>query len=215
GTKLPNYPMPAYPFVAVLIGFYLNEILENNIKIKGFKISLWILFVISVLMPVGGFIALAYVETQLFSARFTSLVLWFLPIGIGASLWYFYKKQLKESIIAIGVGGMLTLIGLFGLVYPKLVNLSPVVVSKNIISQHPDLIVYKGYDPAFVFNFQRTFTIEDSKEKVVEFLKESPNGMVITKEKFYNSEWKNEPVEVLIKQKALFENYTVVIFKIK
>src|SRR5690606_1384275 len=215
GTKLPNYPMPAYPFMAVLIGFYLNEILENNIKIKGFKISLWILFAISILMPIGGFIALGFVEKQLFEARFYSFILILLPIGIGVSLWYFYRNRFKESIIAISLGGMLTIIGLFGLVYPKLVNLSPVVVSKNIILQHPNSIVYKGYDSAFLFNFQRTFSIEDNKEQVLEFLKNNPNGIVITKEKFYDSEWKNEPVEVLIKQKALFENYTVVIFKIK
>ena len=215
GTKLPNYPMPAYPFVAVLIGFYLNEILKNRIKIKGFKVSLWILFVISILLPVGGFIALGFVEKQLFEARFYSFILILLPVGIGTSLWYFYRNRFKESVIAISLGGMLTTIGLFGLVYPKLVNLSPVVVSKNIILQHPNAIVYKGYDPAFLFNFQRNFTIEDSKEKVVGFLKENPNGIVITKEKFYDSEWKNESTEILIKQKALFENYTIVIFKIK
>jgi 4-amino-4-deoxy-L-arabinose transferase-like glycosyltransferase len=214
GTKLPNYPMPAYPFIAVLIGFYLNEILENKIKIKGFKISLWILFVIAILLPIGGFIALGFVEKQLFEARFYSFILILLPVGIGISLYFLNRNRIKESIIAISLGGMLTTIGLFGWVYPKLVNLSPVVVSKSIILQHPNSIVYKGYDPAFLFNFQRTFSIEDNKENILEFLKNNPNGIVITKEKFYNSDWKNESTEILVKQKALFENYTIVIFKI-
>ena len=75
--------------------------------------------------------------------------------------------------------------------------------------------MYKGYDPAFLFNFQRTFPFAENKEQVLDFLKENPDGTVITKEKFFESDWKDIPTEILLTQKALFENYTIVIFRLK
>lgn len=214
-TKLPNYPMPSYPFIAVLITVYLNGIISKTISLKGYKISLWVLLVITILMPVAGYIALAYVELQLHSVRFSSFTLAILPCSSIAALVYLCRNKLKESIIVIGLGAMFLSLQLFQFVYPALVSQSPVTLTKNIISQDSPTILYKGYDPAFLFNYQRTFPFADNKEKVLEFLKENPEGTVITKEKFYESDWKDVPSEVVLKQKALFENYTIVIFKLK
>lgn len=214
-TKLPNYPMPSYPFIAVLIAVYLNEIMTRSVTLKGYKISLWILFSIAILMPVAGFIALSKVETQLYSARFTSLTLIILALGILWALLFMYRGKLKESLLSIGIGGMMLSLGLFQLVYPRLVEKSPVSLAKNIISIDSKTILYKGYDPAFLFNFQRTFPFAENKEQVLAFLKENPDGTVITKEKFFESDLKEVPAEILLKQKALFENYTIVIFRLK
>jgi len=214
-TKLPNYPMPSYPFITVLIAVYLNGILTRSIPLKGYKISLWVLSIITILMPVAGYIALAYAEPQLYSTRFSSFMLAILPCGIILALVYVYQNKLKESIIAIGLSAMFLSLQLFQFVYPALVAQSPVSLAKDIVSQDSETILYKGYDPAFLFNFERTFPFADTKEKVLEFLKENPEGTVITKEKFYESDWKDVPSEVVLKQKALFENYTIVIFKLK
>ncbi len=214
-TKLPNYPMPGYPFIAVLIAVYLNGILTKSISLKGYKISLWVLFGVTVLMPVAGYLALAYVETQLYSARFSSFVLAILPCGIILALVYMYRGKLKESVIAIGLSAMFLTLQLFQFVYPSLVAQSPVSLSENIITTDSKTILYKGFDPAFLFNFERTFPFAENKEQVLRFLNENPGGTVITKEKFYEADWKEVPSEILLKQKALFENYTIVIFKLK
>ncbi len=214
-TKLPNYPMPSYPFIAVLIAVYLNGILNKSISLKGYRISLWVLMIITILMPVAGYIALSYVETQLHSVRFSSFTLAILPCAVIAALVYLYRGKLKESIIAIGMGSMFLTLQLFQFVYPALVSKSPVSLAKNIISNDSKTILYKGYDPAFLFNYQRTFPFAETKEQVLVFLKENPDATVITKEKFYESDWKEVSSEIVLKQKALFENYTIVIFKLK
>ncbi len=214
-TKLPNYPMPSYPFIAVLIAVYLNGILTKSISLKGYKISLWVLLTITILMPIAGYIALSYVETQLYSVRFSSFTLAILPCSVIASLFYVYRGKLKESIIVIGMGSMFLTLQLFQFVYPALVSKNPVSLSKTIINNDSKTILYKGYDPAFLFNYQRTFPFAETKDLVLEFLKENPDGTVITKEKFYESDWKEVSSEIVLKQKALFENYTIVIFKLK
>lgn len=214
-TKLPNYPMPSYPFIAVLIAIYLNEIIKKTISLKGYKISLWVLFVITILMPAAGYIALSQIETQLYSVRYSSFTLAILPCASIASLVYFYRGKLKESVIVTGMGAMFLTLQLFQFVYPSLVSQSPLALSKNIITQDSNSILYKGYDPAFLFNYQRTFPFAETKEQVLNFVKENPDATIITKEKFYESDWKEISSEVVLKQKALFENYTIVIFKLK
>src|SRR5690606_18033557 len=110
------------------------------------------------------------------------------------ALVYLWRNKLIESVISIGLCSMFLTTELFQFVYPALVGQSPVVLAENIIDKDSKTILYKGYDPAFLFNYQRTFPFVDSKEKVLEFLKENPEGTVITKEKFYDSDWKEAPV---------------------
>ena len=214
-TKLPNYPMPSYPFIGILISVYLNEILKKSISLKGYKISLWVLLVITIAMPIAGYIALSQIETQLYSVRYTSFTLAILPCAMIASLIYLYRGKIKESIIVIGMGSMFLSLQMFQFVYPALVAQSPLVLAKNDISSDSKTILYKGYDPAFLFNYKRTFPFAETKDEVLKFLKENPDATVITKEKFYESEWKDVPTEVVLHQKALFENYTIIIFRLK
>lgn len=213
-TKLPNYPMPSYPFIAVLIGFYLHELIEKRTAIKSYQISLWVFLVISFLMPIAAYIVLTKVETQLFPARGTSIYLLVLPLGTFLSMYYARKKQVVKSILALGSSAMLLTFCLFQFVYPALLEQSPLVKSKEILQQHPNTIVYKGYDPAFLFNFERNFPVTDAKSEILQFIQQNPEAIIITKEKILRADWGNENIEILVQQKALFENYTLVIFKL-
>lgn len=215
GTKLPNYPMPSYPFMAALIAFYLKGILKNSVSLKPYRISLWILFGVTVLMPAGAFIALAYAEPQLYSHRFLSLLLLFLPIGAGMALIYLNKGKILWSILSLGAASMLLTLSLFSVIYPKLTSESPVSQALHKIDPKEKIMLYKGYDPAFLFNFKRTFPFSADRETALRFLQENPGGYIITKEKFFKSEWNDVDSEILLKQKSLFENYTTVIFRLK
>src|SRR5690625_5529553 len=52
-----------------------------------------------------------------------------------------------------------------------------------------ETILYKGYDPAFLFNFEREFPYATTKAEVMEFLNKYPEALVITKDKFHASDW--------------------------
>lgn len=214
-TKLPNYPMPSYPFIAVLIAVYLNGILDKSIPIKGYKISLWVLIFITFLLPIAGYIALSKVEIQLYSQRYSSIYLFILPFGSILALFYLHQKRYLRSILALGFSAMFLSLQLFQFVYPGLLTESPVTLAKEHINEDSQVILYKGYDPAFLFNFERTYPLAETKEEVLKYIENKPDGMILTKEKFFNSEWADVQTEVLLKQKALFENYTIVIFKLK
>lgn len=214
-TKLPNYPMPAYPFLAVLISYYLVGIIEKKFALKAYKISLWIWLAVSFLLPIGGYVALVYAEPHLYSVRYLSILLAILPVGAVCAFYYLKRNKILESVIVLGMSSMFLSLELFQSIYPKLVAQSPLVLAKDVMDKDSKVILYKGYDPAFLFNFERNFPFAETTEEVISFLRENPQGMVITKEKFYDSDWKEIPSEILLKQKALFENYTIVIFRLK
>lgn len=214
-TKLPNYTMPAFPFLAVLTAAYLEKLIHSGSRLKGYKISLWVLFAVAILLPVGGYIALTHFETALFPARFYSLLLLVFPLGILGALISVSKNQIRKSILYTAAGGILVSLCLFIWIYPALVRQSPLSLSHNVMERDTPAILYKGYDPAFLFNYEKTFPFADNKEAVFEFLDKFPDGIIITKDKFFQSEWADEDAEILMQQKALFENYTVTIFKLK
>lgn len=214
-TKLPNYPMPSYPFVAVLIAVYLGMILDRSIALKSYKISLWVLLVVTLAMPIAGYIALAKVETQLYNVRFSSIYLVILPMGSILSLIFLKRKKIIESVITLGFCSMFLTLEMFQLVYPALTNESPLIKAKEVMDSDTEMILYKGYDPAFLFNFEREFPYATTKSEVLEFLKEHPDALIVTKDKFHAEDFKENDTEILMSQKALFENYTLVIFKLK
>lgn len=213
-TKLPNYPMPSYPFLAVLIAYYLKFVLNGETGLKAYKISLWILFGITVLIPVAAYILLTYVEPELYSVHLSAIQLAILPAGTLLSIYYFKQKKLLESILALGFCFMFLCLELFQFIYPGISKSAPSVVAKQVMKTEDEAVIYKGYDPSLLFNFQRTFEIKDSKQQIIDFVQSKPDAMIITKSKFYESDWKDENTEVLLWQKALFENYTLVIFKL-
>lgn len=214
-TKLPNYPMPSYPFIAVLIAVYLNEVYEKKIALKGFKISLWTLFAITLLMPFGAYIVLALVEKQLYATRFLSILLFILPAGTALALFYLYKGKILKCLLAIGFSAMFFSLELHQFIYPNLTAESPMVMAKNLMNSDEKTIVYKSFDPALLFNYERNIPVRHSKEGILDYLKENPETMIITKNKYFDADWKDESTEILLMQKALFENYTLIIFKLK
>lgn len=214
-TKLPNYTMPAYPFLAVLIAVYLERGIPDGKKLKTYTVSLWTLFAVALLLPTAAYIALTRFETALYPARFYSLLLLVFPLGILGALMTAGKGQFKKSLLFTAGSGTLLSLCLFIWIYPALNRQSPLSLSHHVMNKETPAILYKGYDPAFLFNYERTFPFAENKEAVYEFLDNFPEGIVITKDKFFQSEWADEPAEVLLQQKAIFENYTVTIFKLK
>ncbi len=213
-TKLPNYPMPGFPFIAVIIGYYLKILLDEAHSLKAYKISLWSLFVITLLMPFGAYIVFLYVEPELYSENLSTIQLSILPAGSLLALYYLKKKKIFESLLSIGFAFIFLSLQLHQFIFPSLVSKSPSVMATEFMNHETPVMIYKGYDPALLFNIQRTFEQTDSKELIYQFSKENPGALIVTKSKFFDQEWKDDKTEVLLRQKAVFENYTLVIFKL-
>ncbi len=58
GTKLPNYPMPCYSFGAIVLGYFITQAMNGNIRTKIYPFI--ILLVINFALPVGLYFWIKY-----------------------------------------------------------------------------------------------------------------------------------------------------------
>lgn len=210
-TKLPNYTMPCYPFIAVLLAWFFNHVLEKGI-IKYSYIECSFLILITLVIPIAGYIGLS-LDSSLEAKNWVALLLVFVPIGVIIAYSNFIKKKLKLSFIIIVSTFMLLSIVLFGVVFLQLTKESPVEKYKEFISLDRPVIVYKRMDAAFPINFNKTYKVVESIEEIHHFFKEFPNGVVMTNTR--NKEEINQLsiFNKLFSQKSLFENHTTRVYE--
>ena len=217
-TKLPNYPMPCYPFLAVVFTLYLTNLYaEKKPKaIKGLKISAIVLLCITVLLPIGAWIALA-TQPALEDLKWHALWLLVLPVGCFIAYRYLTKELYRKAFVAtIVTWGSLTVI-LFGFIYPDLLQKNPVTAFQSTLKGDEDMIVYQRMDSAFPINFKRTFLIINTPEELTAYLKQHPEKVyIISNSKSGIKELEAmETLESTFKQRALFENHTTNVFVLK
>lgn len=210
-TKLPNYPMPCYPFIAIILARLLREVGTNKPPFKSLKYSVIFLIFVSILLPIGGYMALSQ-EKTLYEVRWVALLLSVLTI-VSLFVWLYFKKAAyKKMIVSIALGwGFMGLL-LFGVIYPMLTMKSPTVLASKIIGENSDVVVYQRFDSAFPFHFNRTFTVVHTLKELEDYLGEHPQGYILTNTRNTESLLKLQQFNLIMEQKALFENHTTRIY---
>ena len=209
-TKLPNYTMPCYPLMAILLAWFF---MEYGIKLKYGYIEWGSLLLISFALPVAGYIGLS-LDSSLVSKNWLAFFLIFVPVGVLIAVFYIIKKRVDNGFKCLVTTFTLLSIVLFGIVFPQLTKESPVVKFKENINENRPVIVYKRMDSAFPINFNRTYRVIDNIEEAKLFFKENPQGVLITNTR--NKEEINELsiFKKLFSQKSLFENHTTRVYGI-
>lgn len=205
-TKLPNYPMPCYPFAAIILGNYISALMDGAITSK--KYPVYILIAITFLIPVAGYFAIQQeVETQQISG--ITLLLLFAPVGL---LLVLRSATWSKRIISLCiVYSLFNAIGLW-FVYPKLYSQNPVAKTLDIVKPHTHLYSYIAFNPGYNFyldiNIPKYYSLDSIKVK----LQQHPDALVISRQEFVDS-LKTLNLEVIASHHDLFELPTTVILK--
>lgn len=209
GTKLPNYPMPAYPFLAIVIAYFILKQANHAIKWP-FVVHL----VVAVLIPVLVFVAM-YVESSLIHLRWYSFGFILLPISGVVALVLQYKKQFFKALKTLVVGWIATILIFFYVVFPAIDRENPVSQTYQTIDINQyEVAYYRKYNPAFSFYLQREIPRMENTDEVHAFLK-NPDAVVITVKKRLKDFASLDEFEILVKQKDLFERPTTVVMRKK
>lgn len=207
-TKLPNYPMPCYPFAAVFIGKYLQLVIEKRTKAKVYPIIVLIIF--TLLIPAAGYFALQQ-ETELKNIAAYCFLLLPVPIILGSFLIAQKKNAHLRNITAIAVA--YTLFNIVGLqwVYPKIYSTNPVNATLQEVRKGSKVYGYQLYNPSF--NFYLDTRVEKVDTGVLKTIaQQNANAVLITREEYLN-DLKNTNWKVIAKHHDLFELPTTVILK--
>ncbi len=209
GTKLPNYTVTAYPFIAILTGSIINRMTQSsNLRsINTFAYISAILLALISILPF--FIFQSRQELHIFREAAVGLLIagvvsLCLVIGI-----LFRKNQGSDPIIAAGMGFYLFSVAFLYFSVPALDRFNPVLNADIQAMRQNKTYYFKIYNPAFSFYLRK-------KIENIETITSIPGkGFVITREKHLQEfDRMDIPYTVMHKQKDLFENPVTVVLQI-
>ncbi len=210
-TKLPNYTMPCYPFLAILLGHYF----ENNWFTinKGWnKISVFIIVILAVILPIGVYFALP-LDPNLASKN--TLGLWLIPTAIGSliGVYFLFKGKFSYWFNFTGASFLLLAIALFGIIYPSLNKINPVSVVSNSIGKKAEIVVYQRMDSAFPFNYQRIFAVVETPDELTAYLNQHPKAYVMSNIRDTKELDALQSLRLVLQKKSPFEYHITKLYK--
>ncbi|PWU04832.1 MAG: phospholipid carrier-dependent glycosyltransferase [Bacteroidetes bacterium] len=179
-TKLPNYTMPCYPFIAILIGAFLKQ--AGELGLKGLKVPIWILFGIMAVIPVALWFAIE-MEPQIKDMKWDSI--WFItmPITVAISLRYLYKKNFQKFFLWLSGGFILTSLIFLAIVFPKVYRKNPVYESLKMIDKKYPVVAFRDFNPGYIFYLGKPVPVLETKDQVDSVSNANPHVYILTQER--------------------------------
>ena len=206
-TKLPNYPMISYPFIALLIGYYLSFG-----KIKCMNGLLILNLLISIAIPVGAYILIRNVN-EISSHEYLSWSFAFIPICAIIALWLWFRfKSLNGVIISLSASWIVTSLIVFLWILPVISREDPVHQAIKLIDTTKPLAYYRRYNSAFPFYVKKPILKLLTIEEVNQFFQENPDGYLISATQF-EEELKKLQINEIFRKKDLFEPPVTLIYQ--
>ncbi|MEM8524040.1 MAG: glycosyltransferase family 39 protein [Bacteroidota bacterium] len=208
-TKLPNYTVPAYPFLAVLLGYYFSQ----KTHFSWLPLLLWTL--IGIAMPVGLFFGVKSYELL---NGFEWLAWLFVPLALGgiSSLVFHFWKQVDWSLRSILIGNIVSAILLFSIGLPKVFQQNPVAQSMYLLENQEELMIYKNFNPAYLFNLERTIPKAKVPLTLQQQFNKQPGTIILTQERYLKDlRFFPYPLDTIFIQQDLFEQQRSVLLRHK
>jgi len=214
-TKLPNYTVPAYPFVALLIGRYLDVLQDNFQRFKkSITASLWIYFIIAIALPVGLYIGFE-LDPVLKELRNLSFFFIIIPLGGLSAILFIYISKYKGMILSLCLSWVIITILFFYILFPKVDKFNPVARLLPAMDPEKPFAAYKIYNSAFSFYLQKPVHTFQTPQELEKYIKETGQGYILTRKVLASEINQIEGIEVMGEARDIFEIPTTVIYKIK
>jgi 4-amino-4-deoxy-L-arabinose transferase-like glycosyltransferase len=207
GTKLPNYPMPAYPFIAILIGYSISRAVNFSGRLPLYFYI--VLIVVNVFLFAGAFIALG-MDPSAIRLKNWALTLAILPLTAAFSL-YMRRFLPVRSIQFLCYGYVVFNFVFLSIAYPAIYKNNPVTNNISAVSgKTARIYAFRSYNPAFNFYLPRAIPVLLSREDVKQKLNTGPEVRIITRQKEL-IDLEGLKFRIIVAEKDLFEDPTTVI----
>jgi hypothetical protein len=209
GTKLPNYTVPAYPFLAILLGNYLHYACQSS---RLSKIPVWVILALTSLLPPAVYIALSR-DPHFESTAWVAI--WLLPLPIGSMLALFFRKQTKirAAIGSLIIAWVITGICFFSFAYPVLDKENPIVKTLPALDTSLDFYHYKRFNAAYAFYLSKPIPQLGSGAAVASKMAEGKPFYMISRRSF-DSELEQLPgLKKIAEAKDVYETPYTTIYK--
>jgi len=210
-TKLPNYTVPVYPFLSVMVGYYLSGKLKETTLSKADKWSLGVYVFLSIALPIGGYLGMA--QDRLLSGLKAYAWLW-LVIPAGAFLaghMAFRNKFYSQGIMAIIASWILAAMAFYYIIFPKMDQQNPVFKNIDLFEPETQVAQYQFINRSFNFYIRKQVIRLETPAEVEVYWREHPGAYIITRAKYLEELSQIPGIVEKASDPDLFEKYTTVI----
>ncbi|WP_029520923.1 glycosyltransferase family 39 protein [Persephonella sp. IF05-L8] len=201
-TKLPNYTVPAYPPLAIILGYYLTQI--HLSKLKSILASIVIYILLSIAIVIGLYFG---IKNEPAIKDLSYLSLWFIILTVGGIFAFIFalKRNLVLSVLSLSVFSIFMSFIFFYKAFPPVDKRNPVMQMIPLIEKDKPVRYYRNFNPAFVF-YLRKHIKPLKKNEISLFLDSSERVYILTRKRYLKdfSGMKNAFVLKIVKD--LFEN---------
>ncbi len=200
-TKLPNYPMPSFPFLAIILGWFVAQI--DPIKNK-----IWINYLVYTLIlmaiPLGMYLAFHYF-TYLTSSKNIAWGFLILPLGGLTGLIWVLENRIRWAHYGLMGSFIFANFYLFYAGYPAVFDRNPVTTSIKMMDQGVPVVYYKRVNQAFIFHLQRKVPIAHSPKELRTWLADKPRAYILSRKKFWKEFREKRRMKIVYKGADTFE----------
>lgn len=207
-TKLPNYTVPAYPFLALLLAHFLQQhFAALKIYQIGWNLAIWLLLVLAL-----NFILQTNASTFLPQFTWTVAVFLFLLVGALVALWAYWRSKHNILFYSLVISAFFTTLSALYFLLPALFHAHSIEQSLQHIPNPKAVAHFKRMHPAFPFYVAQPIQEVKTATDITVFFEQHPNGRLLTFQKYLPELSSLAPnLDTLLIVKDLFENTTTVV----
>lgn len=196
-TKLIHYTLPTYPFLAILIGFYLAQ---PRMRFYNIRASYWISLLIALLIPIAANVGMQ-LDPSL--APIHQYALWLIILPAGILVAFFLRHDLYTHLTAVGITTTLTSLVFFGILAPKIGQQDPVQQTLPALQDRP--VGHVGrFAAAYPFYLRRPI-IDVAPGEISSFFARHPDGILIGRRRAFQHITLTVPCDTIYLGKDIFE----------
>lgn len=185
-TKLPQYVLPTFPAIAVLMALSFTHLTQKPNKRIHLLQLLWIVLSIGLGLALG---ALPYLILGTIPWESVLLVSGITILSV-VSVYYAWQAQFSRAALACFLMALLTYPLVFGRILPQL---TPIWLTNNLVksldvqalSANKPLLVVGFEEPSLVFNLNTKLVLFTNYETALTQLKADPKRMVVIPEEVF------------------------------
>jgi 4-amino-4-deoxy-L-arabinose transferase-like glycosyltransferase len=205
-TKLPNYAMPCYAFVAILLGSFITKAWEEN---KSRLYPFIILLVINIALPIAAYLG---IKKEVNTTGMENIAAFLLILTIAAIIAFYFmlKKNFRKAAISTFAFYSLFHIIMFNWLYPTIYKQNPMSKTIAMVKKYDKIVSYQIFHPSYTYYLPERIPVFKNLDSLKTFMLQN-KAAVITRKNFAE-----ELRSIGLQEKAsvhdLFEGNTTVIF---
>ena len=205
-TKLPNYAMPCYPFLAVILGNFINKAWEEN---KTRLYPFIILLIINLALPIAVYFG---IKNELNTKGMEDLSAFLLILTLAAiiSFYFMLKKNFRKAAVSSFILYTIFHVLMFNWLYPAIYKQNPMSKTIDMVRKYDHVVCYQIFHPSYTYYLPDRIRVFKNLDSLKTFLQQN-KAVVISRKNFAG-----DLESIGLKEKAsvhdLFEGNTTILY---